>query len=299
MPGHDRPGQGHHERGLRRARRERRPGRASGSRSSDPWVPRSIRPAIGNEVLAHADNLTAGQAARDRPAVLPGRRDGHAARTRSRSCTRRTPAAEVLLPDCVNGALPAGLFSCVVRPATRTADNTFVSVLTTTTSRWRLRRGPPVANQGAADGTPGAHGQGGCPVRRLRPARSAGRRRPPSGAGPVAAYRVSLDGAVVSSPAGTSVVVKDPGPGAHTITRGRGQRRGSGSGGDRDDDGGGALQAAQGQRGPGQEGRQADSRREVEGARGRRRLRHQQVQGRGVQGRTARRSTPRSSRPAS
>ena len=39
-----------------------------------------------------------------------------------------------------------------------------------------------------------------------------------SGAGPVAGYRVSLDGAVVSSPTSTSMVLTDPGPGQHTIT---------------------------------------------------------------------------------
>ena len=130
--------------------------------------------------------------------------------------TGRCEGVDVLLPSCVNGTLPSGLFSCVVRPATRTADNTFVSVLTTT-SRWRIRRGPAVDNQGAPTAPQGLAVTKAAPfdgsalaVTWAAPASS--------GAGPVAAYRVSLDGALVSSPAGTSVALKDPGPGPHTIT---------------------------------------------------------------------------------
>ena len=88
-----------------------------------------------------------------------------------------------------------------------------------------------------------------------------------SGAGPVAAYRVRLDGAVVSSPAGTSVVLKDPGPGQHTITVAAVSAAGQGPAATATTTVAGAVQAAQGRRGPGQEGRQADGRREVEGAR--------------------------------
>jgi hypothetical protein len=172
--------------------------------------------AIGNEVLAHADNLTAGQAAR--VDLRFSQADVMATPLNEVQVVHTTDAgAEVLLPDCANGALPAGLYSCVVRPATRTADNTFVSVLTTTTSRWRLRRGPPVANQGAATAPQGLTVKEAAPFDGS--ALAVGWSAPASsGAGPVASYRVSLDGAVVSSPTGTSVVVKDPGPGAHTIT---------------------------------------------------------------------------------
>jgi hypothetical protein len=172
--------------------------------------------AIGNEVLAHADNLTAGQAAR--VDLRFSQADVMATPLNEVQVVHTTDAgAEVLLPDCVNGALPAGLYSCVVRPATRTADNTFVSVLTTTTSRWRLRRGPPVANQGAATAPQGLTVKEAAPFDGS--ALAVGWSAPASsGAGPVTSYRVSLDGAVVSSPTGTSVVVEDPGPGAHTIT---------------------------------------------------------------------------------
>ncbi len=172
--------------------------------------------AVGNEVLAHADNLTPGQPARvdvrfSQPDVMGTPLD------QVQVVHTTDSGADVLLPSCVNGTLPAGLFSCVVRPATRTADNTFVSVLTTTTSRWRIRRGPAADNQGAPTAPQGLAVTKAAPfdgsalaVTWAAPASS--------GAGPVAAYRVSLDGALVSSPAGTSVALKDPGPGPHTIT---------------------------------------------------------------------------------
>ena len=105
----------------------------------------------------------------------------------------------------------------MVRPAIRTADATIVTVLTNVTSRWRVRRSLPVANQGAPTAPQGLVVKEAAPfdgtahtVAWAAPASS--------GAGPVAGYRVSLDGAVVSSPTSTSVVLKDPGPGQHTIT---------------------------------------------------------------------------------
>jgi hypothetical protein len=180
-------------------------------------VSSAVDPAgVGNQVLAHADNLTAGQAARID--LRFSQADVMGTPLDQVQVVHQTDTGfDVLLPDCVNGALPAGLYSCVVRPATRTAENTFVSVLTTTTSRWRVRRGQAVENQGAPTEPQGLVVTEAAPfdgtahtVTWAAPASS--------GAGPVAAYRVSLDGAVVSSPAGTSVVLKNPGPGEHSIT---------------------------------------------------------------------------------
>jgi hypothetical protein len=123
---------------------------------------------------------------------------------------------QVLLPDCVNGALPSGLWSCVVRPVTRTPQNTFVTVLTKQTSRWKVRRSLPVENQGA----PGA--PRGVTVKEAKPfdgSRLSVSWVAPasSGAGPVSAYRVFVDGKLKASPAATSVTVKDAGPGKHTV----------------------------------------------------------------------------------
>ena len=56
---------------------------------------------------------------------------------------------QVLLPDCVNGPCPAVCGAACKRPVTRNGQNTFVTVLTTQTSRWRVRRSLPVENQGA------------------------------------------------------------------------------------------------------------------------------------------------------
>jgi hypothetical protein len=177
----------------------------------------AVDPAgVGNEVLAHAENLTAGQAARID--LRFSQSDVMGTPLDQVQVVHQTDTGfDVLLPDCVNGTLPAGLYSCVVRPATRTAENTFVSVLTTTTSRWRVRRGQAVENQGAPSAPQGLVVKEAAPfdgsahtVTWAAPASS--------GAGPVAAYRVRLDGALVSSPAGTSVVLEDPGPGEHTIT---------------------------------------------------------------------------------
>ena len=120
-----------------------------------------------------------------------------------------------------------------------------------------------------------------------------------SGAGPVAAYRVSLDGAVVASPAGTSVRPEGPGAGPHTITVAAVSAAGQGPAAtatttvaelskprkvnEVQGKKGGKLTAGAKWKAPADAGGFAIT----------------QVQGRGVQGRTARRSTPRSSRPAS
>ena len=262
-------------------------------------------PGIGNEVLAHADNLTADTAtpAHDRPPLLPGRRDGHAA-GRGPGRAHRGRRHEVLLPDCVSGALPAGLCrTCVVRPATpRPRTNTFVTVLTTQTQPVapapqpaRREPGAPTAPQGLAvkeaapfDGTALGGRPGLAPASRQR-------------RGSVAAYRVCLDGAVVSSPTGsTSVVVKDPGPGEHTISGGRGQRRGVRVRRRR------ATTTVDELSKPrkvnevqGEEGRQADGRARSGRPRPTRAASPSPSTRSRCSRRTARRSTPRSSRPAS
>ena len=166
---------------------------------------------IGNEVLAHADSLGA--------AALIQLRFSQAdvmATALDQIQVVHTPDSgpDILLPDCVNGALPAGLSSCVVRPATRTATNTFVNVLTTTTSRWHLRRGQHVENQGAPTAPQGLKlnpGDGSVvKVSWSAPASP--------GAGPVSSYRVFADGTRKATSTGTTAKLKNLGPGRHTIT---------------------------------------------------------------------------------
>jgi hypothetical protein len=172
---------------------------------------------VGNEVLAHADNLVPDSA---HPATITLRY--------SQADVMGTPLDEVqvvhttddlqqvVLPSCVNGVLPAGLWSCVQRPVTRNSQNTFVTVLTTQTSRWRVRRSLPVANQGAPSAPRSVTVKEAKPfdgsvlsISWTAPASS--------GAGAVAAYRVFVDGKLKASPAGTSTTVKNAGPGKHTI----------------------------------------------------------------------------------
>ena len=102
------------------------------------------------------------------------------------------------------------------RPVTRNGQNTFVTVLTTQTSRWRVRRSLPVANQGAP--TPPR----AVTVKEAKPfdgsvLKVSWTAPASSGAGAVAAYRVFVDGKLKASPAGTSATVKNAGPGKHTI----------------------------------------------------------------------------------
>jgi hypothetical protein len=172
--------------------------------------------AIGNEVLAHADNLGAGtggallQLRYSQPDVMSTPLD-------QVQVVHTTDAGQdVVLPDCVNDALPSGLNSCVLRPAVRTATNTFVKVLTTTTSRWHLRRDLPVENQGSPTAPRDIHAKRGAPfdgsvvnVTWTPPASE--------GAGPVSSYRVLVDGKVQATVTGTSAAVKNLGSGTHAI----------------------------------------------------------------------------------
>ena len=104
--------------------------------------------AIGNEVYAHADQLDVDPA---NPATSVLRF--------SQADVMATPLSEVQVghisdagvmtktPDCISGTLPPGAPYCVDRATmSRTTQNTFVTVLTTQTSRWRLRRQAPGEN---------------------------------------------------------------------------------------------------------------------------------------------------------
>ena len=173
---------------------------------------------VGNEVLAHADNLVADTA---HPATITLRY--------SQADVMGTPLDEVqvvhttddlqqvLLPE-LRQRRPAQR-ALELRASGRsraTSQNTFVTVLTTQTSRWRVRRSLPVANQGAPTAPRAVTVKEAKPfdgsvlnVSWTAPASS--------GAGAVAAYRVFVDGKLKASPAGTSATVKNAGPGKHTI----------------------------------------------------------------------------------
>jgi hypothetical protein len=176
--------------------------------------------AIGNDVFAHADQL--------QPA--PG--DFATIRLRySQPDVMATPLDQVQVahisdagvmtqtPDCVGAVtLPSGAPYCVVRPVTRDAQNTFVTVLTTQTSRWRLRRTapgetfgqtPPAAPAGLAAGR-GAPGDGS--VVHLAWTAPAS-----DGGAAVTSYRVLLDGVQVGTTSSTSYDVRDAGPGTHAL----------------------------------------------------------------------------------
>jgi hypothetical protein len=176
--------------------------------------------AIGNDVFAHADQL--------QPA--PG--DFATIHLRySQPDVMATPLDQVRVahisdagvmtqtPDCINATtLPPGAPYCVVRPVTRDAQNTFVTVLTTQTSRWRLRRTapgetfdqtPPGAPAGLTVGR-GAPGDGS--VVHLAWAGPAN-----DGGAAVTSYRVLLDGVQVGTTTATSYDVRNAGPGTHAL----------------------------------------------------------------------------------
>ena len=121
-------------------------------------------------------------------------------------------------PDCISGTLPPGAPYCVDRALmSRTTQNTFVTVLTTQTSRWRLRRQAP--GESFDQTCPGAP-QG--LAAKLAPKDGSGVAlswTPPANDGGAAltAYRVYRDGKLVTTVGGTSAVVKNSGPGEHVF----------------------------------------------------------------------------------
>ena len=167
---------------------------------------------IGNEVLAHVDNLTANTATPARIDIRYSQADVMSTPLDQIQVVHTEDSGqEVLLPTCGPGGMPAGLFTCVLRPAIRTPDATIVTVLTNVTSRWRVRRGPTIENQGAPTQPQGVTVKkvdGGAKVKVSW--------KPPatSGAGPISTYEVKLDGKTKQT-AETSYVVKNPGPGKH------------------------------------------------------------------------------------
>jgi hypothetical protein len=174
--------------------------------------------AIGNEVYAHADQLDVDPA---NPATLVLRF--------SQADVMATPLSEVQVghisdagvmvktPDCISGTLPPGAPYCVDRATmSRTTQNTFVTVLTTQTSRWRLRRQAPGENfdQSVPGAPPGLAATlaaaDGSAVGLSWSAAS-------DGGAAVTAYRVYRDGKLLTEVGGTSAVVKDSGPGEHVF----------------------------------------------------------------------------------
>ena len=258
--------------------------------------------AIGNEVFAHADGLSTDPT---KPATISLRF--------SQADVMSTPLNQVQVghvsdagvmtktPDCVAQDLPPGASYCIVRPVTRTAQNTLVTIRTIETSRWRLRRTGP--NEGFAQTGPAA--PQGVKTALVAPFDGSAVRiswKAPANDGGAATtgYRVYRDGALVATTdlAASSFVVKNPGPGTHTLAVTAVNGIGEGVAGAASISVAQALQAPQGRGSARRQGRQAESRSEVEGAGGRGWLRDHQVQGRGVQEERARRSTPRSSGPA-
>jgi hypothetical protein len=176
--------------------------------------------AIGNDVFAHAEQL--------QPA--PG--DYATIHLRySQPDVMATPLDQVQVahisdagvmsqtPDCSGAGLPAGATYCVVRPVLRDAQNTFVTVRTIQTSRWRLRRIGPSEN--FAQGLPTAPqslaavlaaSDDGSSVRLVW--------APPAddGGAAVTGYRVYRDGVLFTTTDLATAVVTDPGPGLHRFS---------------------------------------------------------------------------------
>ena len=127
--------------------------------------------------------------------------------------------ARCCCPTASTARLPSGLWSCVHRPVARNGQNTFVTVLTTQTSRWRVRRSLPVENQGARPRPGGSDVKEAKPLRRLGPQGRPGRRRPPSGGGAGRGVpRLRRRQAAWPRRPARRRSLKNPGPGKHTIS---------------------------------------------------------------------------------
>ena len=153
VPRRQRVGDGRADPGARPGRSRRRPQRRRQRGAGPRRQPGGRHRSSGDDHLA----------------LLAGGRDGHPARRGpGRAHDRRPPAG---VASQLRERRPAQR-SVELRAAarsTRNGQNTFVTVLTTQTSRWRVRRSLPVENQGAPTRATGRHGQGGQALRRLGP----------------------------------------------------------------------------------------------------------------------------------
>jgi hypothetical protein len=175
--------------------------------------------SIGNEVLAHADQLAV---AADDPATIYlrfGQADVMATPLDEIQVAHTSDAGVTAqVPDCVGGKqIPAGQTSCVVRPVTRTAQFTFVQLLTSQTSRWHLRRTLAGQFQQTAPGPPS-----GLTAARAAPfdgsvVHVSWAAPTADGGAAVTAYQVLVDGTKVATTTATGDDLRDLGPGAHTL----------------------------------------------------------------------------------
>jgi hypothetical protein len=172
--------------------------------------------ALGQDIYAHADGLIQDKT---KPATITLRF--------SQADVMSTPLNEVQVghisdagvmlqtPDCNGPDLPAGANYCIVRPVTRTAQNTFVTIKTIETSRWRLRRTAPGENFAqTAPSVPQSFAAkpGDGSVVRLSWAAPAN-----DGGAAVSSYNVLLDGKQVATSTGLSAAVANADVGAHTF----------------------------------------------------------------------------------
>jgi hypothetical protein len=120
----------------------------------------------------------------------------------------------------VGGAIPTGAPACLLS-VTRDAQNTFIQVLTTQTSRWRVRKGPAVEPPKPPPGVPAVPQE--VTVDKAPPfdgsAYEVSWSAPAANGGAsVTSYRVSLDGKQVPTSSATSALLKSPGPGKHSVS---------------------------------------------------------------------------------
>lgn len=176
--------------------------------------------AVGNAVYAHADVLDSSPGD---PATLRLRY--------SQADVMATPLADLQVahvddvtgamtkaPDCVAGEIPAGASYCIDRSLlSRTAENTFITVRTTETSRWHIRRVP--ADDNFAQQAPTAPQT---VVAKLAPPGDGSGVKlswgyPADDGGAAPKYRIYRDGDLVATAgaSASSFVVKNNGPGTH------------------------------------------------------------------------------------
>jgi hypothetical protein len=176
--------------------------------------------ALGQDIYAHADGLTTD---RTQPATITLRF--------SQADVMSTPLDQVQVahisdggvmtqtPDCLGPDLPAGANYCIVRPVTRDAQNTFVTIRTIETSRWRLRR--IAGGESFAQTAPGAPSGATATLARPRDGSAvllSWAAPANDGGAATTSYRVYRDGRLVATTSETSAKVTDVGPGTHQLT---------------------------------------------------------------------------------